>query len=86
MESQHSPTGEKANECDQCERKRYHFNQANYALGGPLNTGNLPCGPLYQLVSAKKSPTGEKAHQCDQCEGKRYHFNEANYALGGPLE
>ena len=74
-----SPTGEKPYQCGE---KLYQFNQANYALGGPLGTGTLPCGPFYQLVSVKKSPTGEKPYQCG---GKPYQFNQANYALGGPL-
>ena len=86
MELQHRPTGEKTHQCDKCKGKINHFSQANYALGGPLNTGNLPCESLYQLVSAKKGHTGEKTHQCDKCKRKINHFSQGNYALGGHLE
>ena len=37
-----------------------------------LHDGTLPCGPLYQLESAKKSPTGEKPYQCGE---KTYQYS-----------
>ena len=52
--SRSPPPRSPAKKLYQCGEKPYQYNQASYALGGPLGTGTLPCGQFYHLESAKK--------------------------------
>ena len=73
--SRSPPPRSPAKKLYQCGEKPYQYNQASYALGGPLGTGTLPFGQFYQLESAKKNPTGEKPYQCGE---KPYQHSPPN--------